>query len=218
MTPRTPLYVFGAGGHGKEVVASASKGPSYDVVGVLDGDPARSGGFWQGQPVLGGLEVLRDLDRRAHVALAIGDNRARTAVGRAAQALSLTLATVVHPAARVSRGARVGPGTYIAAFALFQPDSEVGFGCIVGAGAVVSHDCRVGDWAHISPQAVLGGAAIVGEGVHIGMAAAVLPGLTIGAWSRVGAGGVATRSLPGDVTAVSVPAQVRTSASVRRAR
>ena len=65
------------------------------------------------------------------------------------------------------------------------------------------------DWAHLSPRAALGGGVWIGAGTHVGLGAIVLPGLSLGPWATLGAGAVMTRSLPGAVTAVGVPARPR---------
>ena len=60
----------------------------------------------------------------------------------------------------------------------------------------------------VSPGAHLAGKVHVGELTHIGIGASVVQGVEIGRNVIVGAGGVVTRDLPDNVTAVGVPAKV----------
>lgn len=210
MSGRIPLYVFGAGGHGHAVADDATHGSTYEVRGFLDSNPKRSDTGWPEWPLVGGLGAVDGIDPKAEIALAIGDNQARHEIADALRSMGRRLATIIHPTAVVSRRARIGDGGYVAPFANIQVGSEIGDGCIIGVNAVISHDVEVGCWVQISPHAVLGGAARVGDGVHVGLGGIVLPSVTIGAWSRLGAGAVAIRSIPENVTAVGVPARVLT--------
>jgi acetyltransferase EpsM len=209
MSPCTPLYVFGAGGHGKVVAEAAHAGTQFHVQGFLDDDQGRWGRQWDGLPVIGGLDLLSTLEPDAQVALAVGCNRTRADLARAVMARGRRLATVVHPTAVLARGVALGEGTYVGPLALLHTDMRVGRGCIVNSASVLEHDVLVEDWVHVSPRAMLGGEARVLEGAHVGLGAIVLPGITLGAWAILGAGAVLTRSLPGGITAVGVPAHAR---------
>ena len=209
MIGRVPLYVFGAGGHGKVVAEAAQQGDQYLVRGYLDDDVHRRGREWNGLPVIGGREALDGLEDGAAVALGVGPNGARADVAGAVRARGRTLATVVHPTAVISGSACVAEGTYVGPLVVLHSDAQVGRGCIVNTAVVVEHDCRIEDWVHLSPRATLGGGVHVEEGAHVGMAAIVLPGLTLGMWATLGAGAVMVRSLPAAVVAVGIPARAR---------
>jgi acetyltransferase EpsM len=209
MSARVPLYVYGAGGHGKVVAEAARRGARYQVRGLLDDDPRRWGQERDGLSILGGLDVLERLEADAEVAVAVGTNRLRATVAEALTALGRRLATVVHPTAVVAHGVRLGDGSYVAPLAVVHSDATLGRGCIVNTGAVVEHDCVLDDWVHVSPRAALGGGVRLGEGAHVGLGAVLVPGVSLGPWAILGAGAVLVRSLPGSVTAMGVPARVR---------
>jgi sugar O-acyltransferase (sialic acid O-acetyltransferase NeuD family) len=209
MSTRIPLYVFGAGGHGKVVAEAARASGEFEVRGFLDDDRALWSREWAGLPVLGGREALRLLGEDARVALGLGGNRARAELLGAVRAEGRPLATVVHPSAILASGVRVGEGTYVGPLALLHTDVEAGLGCILNSACVLEHDCRLGDFVQVSPRGALGGGARVDEGAHVGIGAVVLPGLSIGAWSTLGAGAVLTRSLPCGLIATGIPARGR---------
>jgi sugar O-acyltransferase (sialic acid O-acetyltransferase NeuD family) len=202
---KTPLYVLGAGGHGKVVAEAARASGAYELRGFVDDDRARWGTEWDGLQVADPASVAPD----AAIALGVGENHARAQSARGLA--GRRLATVVHPSAVVAGSARLGAGSYVGPLAVVHADAEIGRGCIVNSGAVVEHDCRLGDYVHVSPRATLGGAVTVGEGAHLGMGSVLLPGLSVGAWTTLGAGAVMVQSLPERVTALGVPARLRPS-------
>jgi acetyltransferase EpsM len=209
VTPRIPLYVYGAGGHGKVVADGARHDDTHLLQGFLDDDRRRWGQEWNGLPIVGGLDALEGLEEGAEVALGVGCNRTRAMLARALAASGRHLATLVHPTAVVARGVHLGEGTYVAPLAVLHTDARVGRACIVNTAAVVEHDCWLDDWVHVSPRAALGGGVRIGEGAHVGIGGVLAPGLTLGPWATLGAGAVMIRSLPGGVTAVGVPARAR---------
>ncbi|HVQ28525.1 MAG TPA: acetyltransferase [Vicinamibacteria bacterium] len=209
MTGARPLYIFGAGGHGKVVAEAVHASGTHRLRGFLDDDRQLWGRSIDGFPILGNLDTLELLESGTEVALALGANEARANLARALLSRGRRLATIVHPSAVLARGARLGEGCYVGPLAVIHADAELGRGVIVNSSAVVEHDVRLGDWVHVSPRVALGGAVRVGEGAHVGLGAVVLPGLTIGSWATLGAGAVLTRAMPGGVTAVGIPARWR---------
>lgn len=207
MTARLPLYVYGAGGHGKVVADAARAAGRFDLRGFLDDDPCLRGRTLSGVPVEEGLAALRGQQGRLAVALGVGSNRARLALLARLVAAGHAVVTVVHPSAFVASGVSLGDGTFVGPLAVVHTDASIGRAGIVNSGAVVEHDDRLGDGVHVSPNAALGGGVTLGEEVHVGLGAVVLPGLTVGARSVVGAGAVVTTNVPEGVTVVGVPAR-----------
>ena len=113
-------------------------------------------------------------------------------------------ATVIHPNAYVHPSVAIGEGSVIFAGAVVQPDVVIGKHCIINSTATIDYDSVIGDFVHIGPSSSLAGGVSVMEGAFLGMRS----GKSIGKWSVVGAGGVITKDIPDNVTAVGVPAKV----------
>jgi sugar O-acyltransferase (sialic acid O-acetyltransferase NeuD family) len=206
MTGR-PLFVLGAGGHGK-VVADVGRSAGHVLRAFVDDAPDRQGGRIWDLPVLSWEALLEKAGAPgALVALGIGDSVARERAFSRLVAAGLEVATLVHAAAVVAPTATLGEGAVLMAGALVNPDAVIGRGAIVNTGAVVEHDCRVGAFAHLSPNAALGGKVTVGDRTHLGLGAVALPGVRIGSDVRVGAGAVVHRDVADGVTVVGVPAR-----------
>lgn len=213
MTPPAGLVIIGCGAHARVVhEALEASGRAAEVAGFLDlGDGSAAPAEVHGRPVLGRAE---DLERLAaargwtgHL-VATGENAAREAWSRRAEAAGLPAAVAcVHPAARVSHRACVGPGAVIAAGAVVAVDARVERGAIVNTGATVDHDGRVGPYSHLAPGAHLAGRVTLGARAFVGVGAAVVQGVGIGADAVVGAGAVVLRDVPPGETHVGVPAR-----------
>ena len=201
------IVVYGAGGHGKAVaeILAASK---RIVTGFIEDDLALTDSKIIGFPLCVVDEWLSS-HSGASVALGIGDNRARERAGQLILRHSHKLISAVHPAAIVSRSARLGAGVVVIAGAVLNAECELEEGVIVNSGAIVEHDVRIGRYAHLSPGSAVGGAAQIGALSHIGMGAMILPSKRIGENCIIGAGAVVVEDTPDNQVAYGVPARIR---------
>lgn len=139
--------------------------------------------------------------------VAIGHNSTRLAMSREFLSMGVELATIVHPAAVVSRFSTVGPGSVVIAGATVNARSSVGLACIVNTGAIIDHDSTIAAGVHICPAVALAGGVTVGELVTIGVGACVIQGRTIGDGAVVGAGAIVIRDVEAHSTVVGNPAR-----------
>ncbi|MFC1465581.1 MAG: acetyltransferase [Candidatus Brachytrichaceae bacterium NZ_4S206] len=197
--------IIGAGGHAK-VVIGILKACGEAILGILDDDATKWGQELLGVPILGPISLL-DKDPPAQAIIAIGNNQTRKQV--AERAAEVGWMTLVHPAAWVDRHAQLDVGTVVCAGAVIQPQARLGRHVIVNTSASVDHDCVLSDYAQVGPGAHLAGAVVLGEGVMMGTGSVAIPSVKIGDWTTIGAGAVVIRDLPAGITAVGVPARVK---------
>ncbi len=203
------VAVWGAAGHAR-VVANVLRLAGWDVVGFLDNvSPERLGERFAGAEVLGGEAALPRLRENGvtHLAIGVGDNEARLALGRTAREAGFELAGAVHPTAAIAADAQLGAGTVVGPGAVINPASVLGELVVVNSSAVVEHDCRLGDGVHVAPGAVLAGWVTVGDGSFVGAGATVIDRVTLGRNAVVGAGATAIRDVGDGVTVIGTPAR-----------
>ncbi|SFZ78876.1 acetyltransferase [Chitinimonas taiwanensis] len=197
------ILLVGAGGHGKVVADALQLSAEADQLYFVDDRESLSGHVLLGVQVLGSLSA--NLSSGDFVHVAIGQNLVRRRIIEGIR--SDQLRTVLHPSALVSRYAKVGSGSFVAAGAVLAPCSALGVGVIVNHGAVVDHDCYVGDYCHVAPLASLAGGVRLEPGVLVGAGARILPGINIGADAVIGAGAVVRQDVASGDTVVGVPAR-----------
>jgi sugar O-acyltransferase (sialic acid O-acetyltransferase NeuD family) len=207
-----PLIILGTGGNAHDVLdlvdALNGVAASWQVVGFL-ADGAGPGAEYQGLPVLGGLDAAPSYGGCAFVS-AIWNTR----VSRSLQAvLGRTglprerFATLVHPAATVSRRSRIGHGVVIHHGVSVGGNVTIADQVWLGPGAIVGHDTTIGSCTALAPGAVLSGGVGAGRNCYVGTGALVRQQVQLGDGALVGMGAVVLRDVaPGD-TVVGNPAR-----------
>lgn len=216
MTAPLELVIIGAGGHAREVVSYVRDlqraGAAVELLGALD--DGRPAGPWLDTEVLGPVAALPELNAQ-HPSLrwltAFGSNQVRRDVVGRVEALAPGLPpwTLIHPTAYVGHDSVIGAGTLLAPGVVVTSGVSIGRHVIVNARASISHDCVIDDLVNVNPAATVCGTVRLGLGACIGAGATVIERRSVGGWAVVGAGAVVVRDVPGDVTAVGVPARVR---------
>lgn len=203
-----PLAILGASGHGKVVADAALDQGWPSIVFYDDAWPDLSEvGRWriEGDSV----SLLGSLPHFDSVVVGIGRNSIRISKLDELEARQVTLATVLHPHAFVSRFAEVGAGSVVFAGAAINVDSCIGRGAIINTGATVDHDCVLGEGVHISPGAHLAGGVHIGDRSWVGIGAVVKQGVSIGKDVMIGAGAAVIDDIPDGITVMGVPARRR---------
>jgi len=185
--------------------------PTWDVVGLLDDDPATHGRLIHGVEVLGPSEaVVEHADALVNACVASpADPLRRLRLVSRLQLPPERYATLVHPAAVVAASASIGPGTVVHATAVLTADVQLDAHVALMPGVVLTHDDVVGPGATFGAGARIAGGVTVREGAYVGAGALVRESLTVGAGAVVGMGAVVTRSVPAGEVWAGVPARRR---------
>ncbi|GAA4664495.1 MULTISPECIES: NeuD/PglB/VioB family sugar acetyltransferase [Amycolatopsis] len=196
------VVILGYGSLGRRIEAMLNGTQRIDAnvraIGFLD-DAS------EGPPVLGGDDLLPEVDAR--YVIAVADPAAREDIDRRALAAGREPYTLVHPRAYVEDGVGVGPGSIVLAGACVNIDTQLGRQVLINVNCVVGHEVTIGDHTTLSPLVFVGGGCAIGNRVFIGASAVILPRLKIGDDVVIGAGSVVREDLPPGSKVAGVPAR-----------
>jgi sugar O-acyltransferase (sialic acid O-acetyltransferase NeuD family) len=210
--PASPreLVVVGAGGHGRELIATIDAlnavHPTWTVLGVVDDAPTHPERLARlGTMVLGDLAWL---DRHPSTyALGIGTSEVRARLDEHLTAQGMEPATVVHPGAWIGPDVRLGDGVVVYDRCTVTTNVDIGRHSHLNVGCAVQHDSVVGAMVQMSPGVLVNGDCEIGDGAFLGSGAVITRGCRVGRGARVGAGAVVLSDVPDGATWVGVPAR-----------
>lgn len=209
-SPCHRLYIFGAGGHGREVAWLADQiwAGNVEVVFLVD-DAAYIRESVNGIPV----RVVHDITvaRDDGYVVAVGDAALRRRAAAACLAIGLQPVTLVHPRVEASRFVSMGAGSVVCAGSILTTDITLGEHVHVNVGCTISHDVHIGDFSTLSPGVHVSGHVQIGCDVLIGTGANIINGragapLVIGDGAVIAAGACVTRSVEPGALMAGVPA------------
>lgn len=209
-----PLVIVGAGGLGREVLMLVRQlnemRLQWDVLGFYDDQQPADLERLHDLPYLGTIADLNATTETVYAAVAVGNSHHRAAVVGRLTSPHLHFATLIHPSVtlRGYQNVQVGPGSIVTQGCVFTCDIVIGRHVLLNLGCTIGHDAVLEDFCSLMPHANVGGEAHLESAVYLGTNATVINKVRVGARTIVGAGAVAVRDLPADVTAVGVPAQV----------
>jgi sugar O-acyltransferase (sialic acid O-acetyltransferase NeuD family) len=214
------LVLVGAGGFGREtaqaVHALNANGAAWRLLGFLDDDPARHGQVIDGTAVLGGRDRVAYLPGASFVICTgrPGDYVSRMRIVGDLGLPAERYATIVHPAASVSRSSAVGPGSVLLAHATLTAAVSVGAHVAIMPQVTLTHDDTIDDFATIATGASLGGGVRVHTGAYLGAGALIGENRAVGAFSLIAMGAVVTHDVPAREVWAGVPARRLRAASI----
>jgi len=205
-----PIFIFGAGGHGKIVISVIEEEGLYRIVWLADDEPSLKGKDFFGYTIVGSREDLLGKMASRGVSgglVAVGDNQRRLDAAEWFVRRGVRLVKAVHPSAQLARGVTIGDGTVMMAGTVVNADSAIGRAVIINTGATVDHDCTISDGTHIAPGCHLCGTVKVGPATFVGAGSIVIPGTIIGENVVIGAGSVVIHDVPSNSRVAGNPAR-----------
>jgi sugar O-acyltransferase (sialic acid O-acetyltransferase NeuD family) len=206
----TELYVYCAGGFGKEVMDVARRLNAlrrrWSAIHFLDDVCVESSRY--GAKVVRFDDLLSDgLWRQGEVVIANGEPAVRDKLARRLAAVQATLGVVVDVSTLVADSAHLAPGAVVTPLCSISSDARLERNAAVNTMSIVGHDVVVGENTVISSMVNIGGASKIGKNSYIGMGALIKESVVIGDDVIIGMGSVVYADIPDGVIALGNPAR-----------
>jgi sugar O-acyltransferase (sialic acid O-acetyltransferase NeuD family) len=197
--------IIGAGGHAR-VIADTILALSKPLKGIVDVGYSGQKENILGCPVLGGIDLLEQLDPADVVlSMAIGDNNQRQHYYDFCKQNGFFFPSIIHPSAIVSEFSHVSEGVFINAGAIINSYAKIGENCIVNTASIIEHEVTLGKNCHVCPGAKIAGRVTIGNNSFIGIGASIIDYIKIGQDVVIGAGSVIIEDIESKSTYVGVP-------------
>ena len=201
------LLILGTRTFAPEIADVASDVPGVEVAGFVENmDRSRCSETLEGLPIHWVDDVASLSD--THLAVCALATTQRSRFIEHVSSLGMRFATIVHPAARISRNSTVGEGSIVFPGVMIATRTTIGRHVILNRGALIGHHTTIGDYCSVMPGANIAGACTIGEATYVGMGALVLDHHAVGTRSVIGAGSVVTRDVPDNVQVIGAPAKI----------
>lgn len=203
------LFIVGAGGFGREMLAmaegSVGYGDDFRIAGFLDDRPDALDGF-PGYPPVAGSVAGFEIGCDDVFITAIGDVGARRRCVAALEERGARFVKLVHATAVLGCNVRVEEGSFVGPYAFVSCDTHIGRHSCVFHGTSIGHDVNIGNFAHVYAQCSIGGGVHIGEGACVYPGAVVTPRRKIGRDAVVGAHSTVFLDVPQGVRVFGSPA------------
>lgn len=205
---KKPLFIYGAGGLGREILSLIRAFDQWEAEGFID-DAVVAGEMIKGIPVLGGIGVLKNIDGPVNMVLAIGDPVVKQTLVKTLSRYDVRYPVLVHPAAILQDRSSIvlGNGCVIAAGCILTTDIHLGDHVLVNLNTTIGHDTRIGSCTSIMCGVNVAGEVTIGESVMIGSGACILNRITVGNQCRIGMSAAVVNNVGDQLTVIGVPAK-----------
>jgi len=207
------IAIYGAGGFGKEVACLIKRinehGGDWNLIGFFDdtkpaGTPVSRYGH-----VLGGMEMIEQVNEPLAVTIAINDNKVVRRIREHITNPHVTFPNLIDPSLFLvdKETVSMGEGNIIQNGCMISCDVTIGNFNLINDHVVVGHDNIIGDFNGLMPGAHLSGGITIGNSNLLGVASVVLQGMTIGNGVTLGANSVLMTQPRDNSTYLGVPAR-----------
>jgi len=207
------VIMIGAGGFAKEVldvidmINQQAADKILPIGFVYDGAQKDKGKRIQDIPVLGEISSIQEFDLdEVQLVAAVGRPSWRRRMVTEAKKLGGNFLRIVHPAATISKGAKIGEGAILMRYVNIQSGAVIGDFFSADAFVGVGHDVIIGDFVHMSPRAATVGGTVIGNDVFLGIRSTVLR-VHVGDGALIGACALINKDVPPNMIARGIPAK-----------
>ena len=204
------IAIVGSGGFAREVLTLIEdinrQNLTYEIVGYVDNDTSKS---IHGFPVIGDDDFVNKVNEPLSVVIAVGEPHLKQKIRNKYTNPLVKFPSLIHPSVQIGskKTVKIGKGCIICAGCIFTTDIQIKNFVTFNLMCTVGHDSEIDNYCSFMPSVNISGEVKVNEGVYVGTGAKIINQLEIGENTIVGAGAVVAKDLPGNCTAVGVPAK-----------
>lgn len=212
------LYgIFGAGGHGREVMPLARlqlsarlRDKAAELVFVVESEPENR--MVNGHRVLTKEEFLGEPVSTRYFNVAISSSTIRERIANEMAARLVMPFSIVAQNHASYDGNEIGEGAILSAFSCITCNARIGRFFHANIYSYVAHDCVIGDFVTFAPNVHCNGSVVIEDHVYVGTGAIIREGtpdrpVVIGRGAVIGMGSVVTKSVPANTTVIGNPAR-----------
>jgi sugar O-acyltransferase (sialic acid O-acetyltransferase NeuD family) len=210
MLPKRRLFIFGAGGHTKQVI-DIFKLRKIRIHGLFDDYKNKDETYYHDYKILDTIDnAKRYLNKYDVLFCGIGDNKIREQIFK--EFKEFTFANCISPFAIVSKSAKLGQGNYIGNFTNVMPDSIVGSHNIINDSSMIGHDAELGDFNLVAAYVCCGAYSKIGNSNLLGINVSVNPTrIRIGNDNVIGSGTVVINDINDGNVVIGIPGKPKYS-------
>ncbi len=201
------LFIYGAGGLGREVLELSRQTGNYSEISFLDD--------YCTLPTVNGatvhtLEALmrQGLPANSRAVVATGEPQLLRKLIADLEKNGISLESVVHPSVYVPDSTQVQPGVIVQDRVFLAPNVKIGKGSCIYYSTALGHDVAIGAYSHISMGCMIAGNVTIGTGTYIGAGTVIRNQVTIGKNCIIGMGSLVTKDIPDNVVAYGSPCRI----------
>ena len=206
------LVIIGAGGVGREVAWVIEQinnlKPTFNVLGYVDDNEALHGNNINGHKILGGIDYLLNMNNNISVICAIANYKVKKNIINKLSLSEFQYPSIIHPDVYINNTNTVGKGCVIYPGVIVTTNIKVGDYVIISPKCGIGHQVVIEDYCSVLWNVNISGNVKIEEGCLIGSGATIIQNRVIGRETIVGAGAVVVNNIPGNCTAVGIPAKV----------
>ena len=204
------LYIYCAGGFGKEVMDVARRlnasTRQWSVINFIDdgiSDPIRYGAdVFRFENF---LSECRHAD--GEIVIASGEPSIRQKIYRKLNDAGAHLGKVVDTSTLVAPSAEIGDGVVVTPLCSISSNALINRNACINTMSIVGHDVVIGENSVVSSMVNIGGSCKIGNDSYVGMGVLIKEGISIGNDVIVGMGSVVYNDIPDGVIALGNPAR-----------
>ena len=205
------LYIYCAGGFGKEVMDCAIRQNetfnTWEKISFIDDvavDKERYGAkIYKIEDLLNAGSPLT-----IEIIIANGEPKARNLILSKVKKYALKLGQVIDPSVVLAKTAQLLPGVVVTPFGSISSDTKISENVVINTMSIIGHDVEIGENSVISSMVNIGGACKIGKNTYIGMGSLIKEKIKIGDNVIIGMGSVVYADIPDGVIALGNPARI----------